>query len=506
MLKNKLVLFVLLLLLPGTCVFAAETLSDMRLPKPPAYRVGISELPEKQYIKLQQEKENLAQIKKMKEEKEKNIADLTYADLSIKNLSKEIAKELEYEEQDMVADLSLLWQGAATHSDTINFALYKLANPDADKPDTKSIKNVLTTIAGMSTLVGASIANPLLAGSSLIGGNILSIMSQDTKALNYKYTKVSDADMIILIRKVEDLQQNAINLYYDYMTSKIQLEKINKLVDERKRKFELAQKNNAQRELIVVTDAYYRTAIDRQRTAKSEFFSRRAALEQFVGNEAFVQFEAELTARENGEKSPSTLDAQQKKEYDKTVQDVETFTSNTSENSAQQIPAQQELQSDLQPDLQNNSEKPVSVLSEQGDNSVKNQVGQDLNVKTINANKSENSNKTDKVNRTNKISEEKQVSKTNSSVKKPAVSTMPLKQKIIDLKNLPAAKKNNSVSAKKTSSNKKIKSEPVTADKNNLPKKIDNSNHGQKFLPLSEIEAPSVNYRENSIHSNVYEY
>ena len=34
----------------------------------------------------------------------------------------------------------LLWQGAATQSDTINFALYKLANPDADKPDSKSIK------------------------------------------------------------------------------------------------------------------------------------------------------------------------------------------------------------------------------------------------------------------------------------------------------------------------------------------------------------------------------
>ena len=61
----------------------------------------------------------------------------------------------------------------------------------------------------MSTLVGASIANPVLAGSSLIGGNILNIMTQDTKALNYKYTKVNDADMIILIRKVEDLQQNS---------------------------------------------------------------------------------------------------------------------------------------------------------------------------------------------------------------------------------------------------------------------------------------------------------
>ena len=70
----------------------------------------------------------------------------------------------------------------------------------------------------MSTLVGASMGSPIIAGSSLIGGNILGIMSQDTKELNYKYTRVTDADMIILIRKIEDLQQNAVNLYYDYMS------------------------------------------------------------------------------------------------------------------------------------------------------------------------------------------------------------------------------------------------------------------------------------------------
>ena len=109
-------------------------------------------------------------------------------------------------------------------------------------PDGKSIKKVLTTIASMSTLVGASMANPMLAGSSLIGGNILNIMSQDTKALNYKYTRVNDADMIILIRKIEDLQQNAINLYYGLHVRKKQLELANKLVDDRQRKFELAQK------------------------------------------------------------------------------------------------------------------------------------------------------------------------------------------------------------------------------------------------------------------------
>ena len=327
MLNKKFIFLAIAFLLSNVNCANAEnlTLKDLEFPKPPAYRVGLSEVPETQFIQAKQEKPTLEKTyAQIGDNRESAITDMTYADLSISKLSKEIGKELEFEENDMVSDLTLLWQGAATQSDTINFALYKLANPDADKPDSKSIKKVLTTIASMSTLVGASMASPVFAGSSLIGGNILNIMSQDTKALNYKYTRVNDADMIILIRKIEDLQQNAVNLYYDYMSAKKQLEMTTKLVEERQRKFELAQKNNAPRELVVITDAYYRTAIDKQRTAKSDFFSKRAALEQFVGNETFVQFEKELEARENGTQEEQV----ENKEYNETIQNVENYTQN----------------------------------------------------------------------------------------------------------------------------------------------------------------------------------
>ena len=331
MLINKILLSAALFCVTMTPVFSQNL--ELTAPKPPAYRVGISELPEQQYVQALEDPTARVEQKYANIDNTQNgsVADLTYADLSIKRLSREVAQELEYEEKDMVADLSLLWQGAATQSDTINFALYKLANPDADKPDEKSIKKVLTTIASMSTLVGASMGNPILAGSSLIGGNILGIMGQDVKALNYKYTRVNDADMIILIRKVEDLQQKAIDLYYDYMSAKKQLEYANDLVKERQTKFELAQKNNAARELIVITDAYYRSSLDRQRTAKSEFYSKRAALEQFVGNETFKQFESELLARENGEtvannSEEKAITDKEKQEYDETIKNVEQYT------------------------------------------------------------------------------------------------------------------------------------------------------------------------------------
>lgn len=323
--KNKLLLLSAVICLSGLSYANANlALTDLTAPKSPAYRVGISEVPENPYVQPEVASDSIEQA--IQKQTAQNNDDLNYADLNIKRLSKEISYDLECDERQMVSDLSLLWQGAAMQSDTINFALYKLANPEADKPDKSTVKNMLKTIASMSTLVGAGISNPLLAGSSLIGSNVLGIMTQDTKALNYKYSKVSDADMIILIRKVEDLQQKTVDLYYDYMNSKKQLDMATKLASERKQRFELAQKNNVSKELIVITDAYFRTAVDRQKTARSEFLSKRAALEQFVGNEAFTQFEQELAEREN----PTA--AQTKEAYNKTISNVENYTNSISDS------------------------------------------------------------------------------------------------------------------------------------------------------------------------------
>ena len=56
-------------------------------------------------------------------------------------------------------------------------------------------------------------------------------MSTDTKALNYKYTQVTDADMIILVRKVEDLQQKVVDMYYDYLTARKMYDMASEMVE-----------------------------------------------------------------------------------------------------------------------------------------------------------------------------------------------------------------------------------------------------------------------------------
>lgn len=263
---------------------------DLNTVKEPAYRVGTTnDIENKIDIDTKIQKETVKVIGQDK------IENLTYADLSIKRISSEISQSLEIDYKDILGDLSILWQGAATQSDTIKYALYKLANPDKDKPDNNAIKKVLTNIASMSTLLGATTGNPLLACASLIGGNTLGIMSQDTKALNYKYTKVGDADMIILVRKVDELQQKVVDCYFDYMTTREILNMTEKMAKRRNENYEKAQ--NTTREVILITDAYYRESMDLLAKARGNYTDARSRLEQLVGTDVLKQFENNIKSR-----------------------------------------------------------------------------------------------------------------------------------------------------------------------------------------------------------------
>ncbi len=283
---KKVISTILITLFMQTSVFAVLSLDDLTSPQDVFYRLGTTDSPE---IKSDFEIKPTVVPIVQKEVTVKDNQNITYADLSIKKMALEISQSLEIEYNEMQADLSLLWQGAATRSDTIKFAIYKLSNPDKDKPDSSAVKKVLTTIAGMSTFVGAGMGNPVLASAALIGGNTLGIMSSDTKALNYKYSQVTDADMIILVRKVEDLQQRVVDLYYDYLTSRQLYNMTTASVESCYKTYQASQKLS--KEVILITDTFYREALDEQQKARGRFFESRSRLEQLVGNDVFRQFE-----------------------------------------------------------------------------------------------------------------------------------------------------------------------------------------------------------------------
>lgn len=288
--KIALILALLILQMPSYAIMQIE---DIKSAKENFYRLGTTDSPE---IKYDFDIKPTIQPAVQKETTVKDSHNLTYADLSIKKMALEISKDLEIEYNDMLADLSLLWQGAATRSDTIKFAIYKLSNPDKDKPDAGAVKKVLTTIAGMSTMVGAGMGNPVLASAALIGGNTLGIMSTDTKALNYKYTQVTDADMIILVRKVEELQQRVVDMYYDYMTSRELYNMTTEMVNRSHDNYKTSQKMT--KAIVLMTDTFYREALDEQQKARGSFFEKRSRLEQLVGNDVFKEFETLVDKRQ----------------------------------------------------------------------------------------------------------------------------------------------------------------------------------------------------------------
>ena len=293
--KNSIIILFILSLMFFSPVFAEVLLDDVNTPKEIFFRLGTTDVPENR-IDVNSKPDVKPQI--IKEDKYYSEG-LTYADLSIKKMAMEVSKSVEVDYNEMMEDLSLLWQGAATKSDTIKFAIYKLSNPDKDKPDDSAIKKVLTTIAGMSTFLGAGTGNPVLASAALIGGNTLGIMSQDTKALNYKYTQVTDADMIILVRKVDELQQKVVDMYYDYMTARQLYDMTTKMVQDRYKNYQNSQ--NLSKEVVLITDTFYREALDEQIKARGSFFEKRSRLEQLVGSDIFKQFETNVDNRSEKE-------------------------------------------------------------------------------------------------------------------------------------------------------------------------------------------------------------
>ena len=282
----KKLLYSLIALILIIQVVKADTLQDLNLPKNPAYRLGLTYDIEKEYkvtdIASRQNEKTASYEKEY-------IKNSTYADSSLKDLSNEISKLLSIEKEEMLEHVQILWAGAALKSETIKFALYKLANPDADKPDDSIVKKIIRPLSTASSIAGAGLGNPFSATAALVSGHFLNSMSFNDKDLNYKYTKVTDADMIVLITKVDNMQKRVVDEYFDYMTSYNLLVMAEKNLQKREQRYNAGLYENE--EQLIVADAYYRSAIDNKAKIELEFLEHRAALEQLVGLEALVEFE-----------------------------------------------------------------------------------------------------------------------------------------------------------------------------------------------------------------------
>ena len=309
--KNALALLILVIFLTqAKCAFSL-TLEDLNSPKDFMNRLGTGEKtePKKSLQKddFLEEESSKAQIKKAQsEEKEEqkeastktteeeaknnDKANSSYADLSLKKLALDVASDLEIDEAKINSDLAILWAATTERSETMKYTIYKLANPDEDKPNDSMIKKIIRPIANMSSLAGASVSsNPFVAAGSLIGGGLFSAILKNDKEINYTFSKVSDADMVLLIRKIDMLQKKMVDLYVDYKTK----EKLYNLESENLKKREEIFYNaqNKSKEEATIADVYYRNAKIKVQKAYDEFMTSRAILENLVGKSALAQIE-----------------------------------------------------------------------------------------------------------------------------------------------------------------------------------------------------------------------
>lgn len=285
---KKVFLTLFLMYIFGQTVNAVDV-NNLSEPKKPAYRLGITYDIEKEYrvTDLTQRKTS-----KTASYEKQYIKNSTYADSSLKDLSIEISKLLTIEKEEMLEHIQILWAGAALRSETIRFALYKLSNPDADKPDESIVKKIIRPLSTASSIAGAGLGDPFSATAALVSGHFMNSMSFNDKDLNYKYTKVTDADMIVLITKVDNMQKKVMDQYFDYMTSYNLLRMTEENLKKREQRYNSGLYQT--QEQLLVADAYYRSAIDNKAKLELEFLENRAALEQLVGVEALTEFEKKL--------------------------------------------------------------------------------------------------------------------------------------------------------------------------------------------------------------------
>ncbi len=286
------------LLLILTILFAAPAFSitsyELKQPKAPLNQLDINYEPENKFEVVKKDSTTKTNTTLISDKTD--YSRYTYADLSLNKLAAEISQDLEMETQDITEDVKTLWIGAATRSETISYAMFKLANPDAEKPKDNLVKKIIKPVANLTSMAGIGVPDPILATSALVSGNLMKAISSDNNEINYKYSKVTDADMVILVRKIDDLQRELTNKYCDYMSARKMLKMASDITKKRQERAD--SMTNRSKNEILIADAYYRDALNYESKKLAEFLSKRSALEQLVGNDSLREFETNLTSRE----------------------------------------------------------------------------------------------------------------------------------------------------------------------------------------------------------------
>ena len=144
-------------------------------------------------------------------------------------------------------------------------------------------------------MVGQAFVNPALTAGSLIGSNVMGTMMND--GVSKRLTRVNDADLVILARAIDELQETLLTNYMSYKNSYKEYELAIKIASDRKKTYDNLNKQNSPQ--LVLASTFYTEALDNQYKARQNFLMKRIVLEQMVGVDALHEIEnktSELSA------------------------------------------------------------------------------------------------------------------------------------------------------------------------------------------------------------------
>jgi hypothetical protein len=221
-------------------------------------------------------------------------------------MDRAVSNDLRDEEEQSTRNLALMWQAAVERSQTIRYAIEKLSRRDATG---KPVSNDSLTKRMLQSIVHlGGVAGTLWTGTpaGLIGGSMVQDLIQGDPSDAALKVKVTDADMLILAKEVETLQQQLMTAYYTYQHRQQQValtqeayHTLKNAVDRAEKRLlaePSAQNGHQLKTLMPLMESVLETSHRDAMAAQSALQQARTDLGLLVGEEAVTTLETQAQA------------------------------------------------------------------------------------------------------------------------------------------------------------------------------------------------------------------
>lgn len=224
-----------------------------------------------------------------------------------------VYNELREEEESSFSNIGMLWEAAVERSSTIRYAIEKLSRRDATGKPVANDSFSKRMVASLVSLGG--VAGTMWTGTpaGMIGSNMVQqLMSGNPQ--DSVLSRVTDADMVILAKEVENLQAKLIEVYYNYQHSKERLALTREASSTISKYYDHAiestsTQDSASSALQPLMQSIYDSTKQDEQNSQQAYNSARTELTLLVGKEALAALDQPATSPTTQKSSGNSSDA-----------------------------------------------------------------------------------------------------------------------------------------------------------------------------------------------------